>query len=142
MSVDIQTVQLTDKDLEDIRKEARKLEIDEIKKQLRDKALADERARLRAAVDPSEETRSITIDLAEFADRITIDGRMYVHGQTYVVPKRLYDVLQEAMFRTQQHEHEISGRARTQFKPRLPVNLRPGLEGLPATSLVRAAGGI
>lgn len=134
-------IKLSDKELEEVRKEAQKLEVDELKKQLRDKALADERARLRAAIDPTEETRSITIDLAEFADRITIDGRMYVHGQTYIVPKRLYDVLQEAMFRTQQHEHEISGRARAQFKPRLAVNLRPGFEGLPATSLIRAVGG-
>lgn len=142
MSIDIQKIELSSKELDEIRKEAQKLEIDEIKKQLRDKALADERARLRAVVDPTEEMRSITIDLAEFADRITIDGRMYVHGQTYMVPKRLYDVLQEQMFRTQQHEHEISGRAKTQFKPRLPIQLRPGVEGMPASALMRAVGGV
>lgn len=139
---DIRTVSLTDKELEAIRKEAHELEIADIKKQLREKALADERARLRAAVDPTEELRSVTIDLAEFTDRIVLDGRIYVQGQTYMVPKRVYDVLTECMFRTQQHEHEISGKKRDQFKPRMPVNLRPGAEGMPATSLIRAAGGI
>lgn len=138
----ISTVTLTPKELEDIRKEAQRLEIEDIKKQLREKALADERSRLRAAIDPSEETRSITIDLAEFADRITLDGRIYLQGQTYIVSKRQYDVLQECMFRTQQHEHEISGRSRNMFKPRLSPQLRPGLENASPASLIRAVGGV
>ena len=141
MATDISKVTLTPKELDDIRKEAEALEIADLKKNLKDKALADERARLRSAIDPTEEMRSITVELAEFTDRITLDGRIYVHGQTYLVPKRVFDVLQECMFRTQQHEHEISGKARSQFKPRLAINLRPGFEALPATSLVRAAGG-
>lgn len=142
MATDLKSIGLNEKELQAIREEAQALEIAEIKKGLKEKALADERARLRAAIDPSEETRSITIELAEFTDRIVIDGRIYIHGQTYMVPKRLYDVLLEAMYRTQQHEHEISGRSRNLFKPRLPVNLRPGAENMPVTSLIRAAGGV
>ena len=138
----LHSIKLDEKDLQEIRKQAEQLEIEDAKKQLRERALADERAKLRAAIDPSEEMRSITIELAEFADRITIDGRIYSHGQTYMVPKRLYDVLQECMFRTQQHEHEISGRSRNMFKPRLPVQLRPGHESLSASALNRAAGAI
>lgn len=135
-------ISLTDKELKEIREEARRLEIEEQKKVLRDKMLAEERARLRATVDPSEETRSILIDLAEYADRIVVDGVIYFHGQTYVVPKRKFDVLAEAMFRTQQHEHEVSGKTRQQFKPRPPVQLRPGMEGMPTSALNRAVGAV
>jgi acyl-CoA thioesterase len=133
-------ISLTDKEMDEIRKEALRLETESQKKILREQALTEERARLRAMDEPDEEMRSITVDLAEFTDRITIDGVIYVHGQTYMVPKRKYDVIKEVMYRTQLHEHEISGRTRAQFKARAPIQLRTGHEGMPVGALSRAAG--
>lgn len=128
----------TPKELEEIRKEAERLELEEQKRNVREQLLADARLAVRSKTDPSEETRTVTIDLAEYADRITIDGVIYVHGQTYTVAKRKFDVIAEVMRRTQQHEHEISGKTRAQFKARPPITLRPGLENAPSNALVRA----
>ena len=54
-----------------------------------------------------QEDRTITIDLALYADDVNIDGRRYEKGRTYTVTKSVYDTLVEVAQRTFRHEHEI-----------------------------------
>lgn len=128
----------TDKELEQIKKEARQAELDAQKKVAKEHLLDGFRRDIRQEIDPTEELRTVQIDLAEYTDRLVLDGVTYFHGQSYQVPKRVFDVMNEVMRRTQEHEHETSGKSRAQFKPRPAVNLRPGSENVPARNLVGA----
>ena len=71
--------------------------------------LLAEEERLERELHPKkfEEMREITIDLALYADGITLDGRKYEYGRTYTVPKSTYDTLMEVQQRTYRHENEI-----------------------------------
>jgi len=71
--------------------------------------LAAEMERLdrEAHPDKIEEMREITLDLALYADRIILDGKVYFHGQRYTVTKPVYDVMREIMARTYRHDDEI-----------------------------------
>ena len=55
----------------------------------------------------AEEQITFKLDLAEFADRLTIDGRIFFHGRTYTVPRSQYMSMIEMAFRT----HRISTRS-------------------------------
>ena len=68
-----------------------------------------ELTRLDAEAHPekAEEMREITIDLALYADRIILDGKVYFHGSRYTVRRSVYDVMQEIMARTRRHDDEI-----------------------------------
>lgn len=61
--------------------------------------------------DPlKDEIVSITIDLAEFADRLTVNGVQYMHGQTYQVPRHVANSLREMCARTHGHQSELDGK--------------------------------
>lgn len=68
-----------------------------------------------------EELVQVTLNLAEFCDRITLDGRIYFQGRTYTVPVSVFDTIRDIAFRTWQHQDEIDGKSR--FKPK-PQNIR------------------
>ena len=53
------------------------------------------------------EMREIRLDLALFADRVTLDGKVYYAGELYTVPKPVYDVLKEFERNTYRHDEEI-----------------------------------
>lgn len=53
------------------------------------------------------EMREIRLDLALFADRVTLDGKVYYAGELYTVPKPVYDVLKELERSTYRHDAEI-----------------------------------
>ncbi len=55
---------------------------------------------------------TVTIDLAPFASRITIDGTIYVQGRTYELPQRTAAVVNETMARGWEHQAEIEGKDR------------------------------
>jgi hypothetical protein len=62
------------------------------------------------------EMREIRIDLALFADRIVLDGKHYMAGELYVVPKPVYDVMKEMERNTYRHDEEIkSGHSNDAF---------------------------
>jgi hypothetical protein len=64
----------------------------------------------------AEEQITFKLDLAEFADRLTIDGRIFFHGRTYTVPRSQYMSMIEMAFRTHQHQHEIDGKSMTRWR--------------------------
>lgn len=57
----------------------------------------------------AEEMRTIRVDLADYCDRITLDGKVFWHGELYEVPKKQYDVIMECMASSQRHEDEVKG---------------------------------
>ena len=57
-----------------------------------------------------DELVPVTIDLAPHADKIVIDGVAYYHGMTYNFAPAAVNTINEIMFRTWQHEAEISDR--------------------------------
>lgn len=110
---------------------------EEARERVRDRLKATKRLEIQRKIDPDEEMYYITVDLAPFADRITLDGVVYMHGATYEVPHRQYDTMREIVARTWEHEAEI-GNANSQFyrKPR-SVKLGPKDSATPITSLMR-----
>ena len=63
-----------------------------------------------------EEMISFVLDLAEFADRVTIDGKIFFHGRSYTVPRSVYQLLTEMAYRTHYHQHEIDGKSMTRWR--------------------------
>lgn len=63
-----------------------------------------------------EEMISFTLDLAEFADRLVIDGFTYWHGTHYTVPRSVYQLLTEMAYRTHTHQAEIDGKSITRWR--------------------------
>lgn len=90
----------------------------ELEKELKDKAAADYKATLlakarKAAVETpkeGEELQAIFIELPPNSDRITLDGKIYVHGKTYHVTHAVLETLSEVMSRGWAHEDEVKGR--------------------------------
>lgn len=66
---------------------------------------------LTTGVGSKDEIVNVTIDLAPFSPRITVNFDHYEHGHTYPVPRHVADTLAEQMARTWQHEDEVKGRS-------------------------------
>lgn len=91
----------------------------------------------RRSHSPDEEMKYITLDMAGHSDRIMVDGVIYFHGQTYEVPKRLYDVLQDIVSRGWEHENEVGGANRDFYRQPRSTALRPGMENVATSQLGR-----
>ena len=77
-----------------------------------------------------EEMRTITIDVALFAEGVRLDGKLYEYGRTYTVTKSVYDTIMEQAQRTYRHEEEISsGNSYNSFYSRQRFKNMPGKEG-------------
>jgi len=53
--------------------------------------------------------------VAPYTDRIVIDDKIYVHGNWYTVPRRVYDVIREQMARSWDSE-ERAGNPNRKFR--------------------------
>jgi hypothetical protein len=67
--------------------------------------LAAEKERLEKALHPEvyEPEEEVTIDCALYADRITIDGKVYWHGRTYKMKENQRKSVMDIMARTHKH---------------------------------------
>lgn len=91
----------------------------------------------RRALDPQQEVKYITLDMAGHSDRIMLDGTVFFHGVTYAVPKGQYDALRDIVARGWEHESEIgfANRGRNvqarpkdiTLSPRNPVGMPMGI---------------
>lgn len=61
----------------------------------------------RRALNPQEEIKYFTLDMAGHADRIMLDGVVFFHGVQYAQPKSKYDSLRDIVARGWEHETEI-----------------------------------
>ncbi len=80
------------------------------------------------AHDPNEEIVEWTVELADYAPCITINGVMsYYHGCTYKVPMGVFRSLLDMQWQTQCHQREIDGHRRQGDLQRRPqyTNLSP-----------------
>jgi hypothetical protein len=68
-----------------------------------------EEGRRTGKVDLDEEV-TVTIDLAEFSDRLRINNVEYFHGHTYKVPRHVYDSMRDIMFRGHLHQNALDGK--------------------------------
>ena len=64
----------------------------------------------------SEPQDTVTVDLAPYADRILLDNRAYLQGQTYPVPVGRAQVIREQMQRTWNHQAEIDGKSENFYR--------------------------
>jgi len=126
-----ETPALTAAEIKKIKEQARREVEAEFKKKLREKALAEEKAKARQALSMSENTHlagplsdmvRITIDIPEFSNTPWIqigmpEGKCYLHGSTYTVPRHVGNSLRESMQNMRRHQNEIDGKKRNRQLP-------------------------
>ncbi len=64
----------------------------------------------RRALGVSEAMETVTIDLAPYADRITIDNRIFFQGETKTVGAGMAAVIREMMQATWKHQSIVDGK--------------------------------
>lgn len=64
---------------------------------------------------------TLVIDVAGYADGVTIDGRKYFHGHQYTLPQSEADSVLEIMQRTWEHEDAVGGANRDQYRRPQPL---------------------
>lgn len=107
---------LSNKEVEAARKEARERVEKERKSSAKARLIEEEINRLKneeGLVTGSEEKDKlvhITIDLAEYVDRIMLNGVVYLQGQTYTVPRHVAQSMAEIMFNTWRHQNQVDGK--------------------------------
>lgn len=62
-----------------------------------------------------DEPVTFTIDCAEFANKLTVNGEDFWHGYTYTKPRHVYDSLRETMFRGHVHQNNLDGKDMATF---------------------------
>lgn len=137
--VDPDNVTLSAERLAAIRAKAKKMVAEErlaaLEKMELDRALEDIRGKAGMVTgDPVEdEIVNITIDLAVGAPDIKINGKAFVQGKTYPVPRHQARTLMEIMYRTALHEHNLTDKPMSEFyrKPRNTVLTRRGAVNAP-----------
>lgn len=124
--------------LEDQRKardEARAVILEERRKAAFKDLVAKEREKLlgveglRTGDPVRDELVSVTLDLAEHSDRIVLNGVIYLHGQTYKVPRHVADTMREIQSRGHNHQNELDGKGiadRFRRPHNTVVETRPG----------------
>jgi hypothetical protein len=107
---------LTNAEVEEAIAEAKKRLDAAERKAARDKLIAEsmdqirrERNALTGQVDLDEEV-TVTIDVAEYTDRIILDGEQFFHGQTYKLPRHKAATVNEMMFRSYMHQAQLDGK--------------------------------
>jgi len=77
-------------------------------------ALRREEGKRTGKVDLDEAVK-VTIDCAEFADRLRVNGQEYFHGYTYDVPRHVYDTMRDIMYRGHLHQSNLDGKDLANF---------------------------
>jgi hypothetical protein len=112
---------LSKKEIEEAKRIARERVAKALQEAERERIIADEMERLRreegkrtGAVDQDEPV-TFTVDLAEFSDRLRINGKEYFHGYTYTEPRHVFNSLREIMFKGHLHQANLDGKDLSTF---------------------------
>jgi len=104
----------------------------EVQQELKDKEIervkASIRSRKRREASLEGEMVTVLIDVPGHSDRITVDGSVYFHGHSYVVPYGLSQMIHEIMFRAWQHEWNVGGANSNDY--RRPTNTQLNMANL------------
>lgn len=110
---------------------------DKIKASVRAKFKAAKVRELRGITDEEDEMRTILLDLAPHSDRITLDGKVFFHGQSYTVPRDVFGVLNECMARGWQHEDEVGNANQKSYRRPRELRIGPRDANIAASALLR-----
>ena len=80
--------------------------------------------------DPNEEMVEILIDVPGFADRITIDGVMYMHNTIATVPEKRAGAMRDIMDKAWRHEREYR-------EPNRETYVRPKFRAFDTGAIIR-----
>lgn len=112
---------LSEDEMKSLEAEAKKELQAEIKEQLaadyKERVKAEERRKIRFVKDTAglDNPEQVTIELPSFADRITLDGVVYLHGYSYKFGKAKAAAVREIMHRAWMHQAEIDGKDMNEF---------------------------
>lgn len=85
-----------------------------------------------------EEMVTFRLELAEYANKLVIDGKTFFHGGTYTVPRSQYSFIMEMAYRTKTHQLEIDGKSKFKWQgwndPRIGHDPRATIHGKVNTS--------
>lgn len=136
---------LTQQDWDDIQRQAAADLAAKKKAEAKKEALKKVRAELEHQAKLAEQRGAakgdlvdVAIDLAPYAPDIRLDGKVYEHGRTYRVLRRVAAVLYEQMQRSWEHQASISGKNENAYRRPRNVTLSmktgqvSGAEGLRA----------
>lgn len=107
---------LSDEEIEEAKRKAAADVFAERRKAEIKKIMEQEKERLRRESagltddDRLNEEVYVTIDLAEYASHIMLDGFVYHHGQSYKVRRAVADTLHDLMHRGHLHQMQIEGK--------------------------------
>lgn len=97
---------LSEEDRERIRNEARLVVAEERRKEAEKAYLEEALSEERRDKGIEEPLITGTLDLAPEADRILIDGRPFLHGMSYTLPRSVWQTLMECQSRGWNHHYE------------------------------------
>ena len=85
--------------------------------------ISDENAMVTKGPMPidDEEMITLTLDMYPGAGDLRLDGKIYRHGQTITVTRRVAESVLEIIARGWRHQEEIDGKKHNFYKPRLAV---------------------
>lgn len=89
---------------------------------------------------PGEETYTILINLepsGASGDRLVVDGKIFMHGQSVTVTAREYASLREMMSRGFQHQAEVDGKDSNAYRRKLNFD---AIKGVPQPNLQTTRG--
>lgn len=128
---------LSQEEQNELRKIAEKEVLDERKKAARDAAIEAFKEQARIEADPEEELFEYQLDLAGHADRIMLDGKIFLHGNTYSFTRKELETVHDIVAQTWKHEDEIGGANRDYYRRPRHVRVGPQDVGRPNSSLMR-----
>jgi hypothetical protein len=113
----MKSLDLTEKELEEIEAQAELEAEEEIKKGMKAEALEAAKARAKKKLANKEApkaakrgTRMVRINLGKHSDRITIDGRTFMNGREYPLTVEQEQTIRDMAFRTHLHQAELRGK--------------------------------
>jgi hypothetical protein len=129
---------LTAEEIEATRREAVAEAEKELKTEAKKKLKAELTAEAKRARGLLEEHVDVTIDIAPYCDRLTINNRAYFHGVTYTVPAGLAQLMGEMMQGTWAHQSQVDGKP-ADFYRRNRAAITIGPHGVITTSQLSGA---
>jgi len=112
----VDTSVLTETELAELEAQAEKEVLAEQKKAAKALKLAEFKTKHKQKTGLVEAQETITIDLAPYCDRVLIDNRAFLQGQTYTVPVSQAIAIREAMQRTWGHQSRIDGKSENFYR--------------------------
>ncbi len=94
---------------------------EQARKQLKERLTVEEQRK----TGIKEPLVQISIDLPQYCDRVTLDNRHFLQGQTYTVPQSVAAVLGEVMQKTWGHQSVVDGKSENFYRKARATHVLP-----------------